>query len=146
MSFVQARCPSCSAVIQVPDDRERANCMYCGASLMAQAAIALLGGPNPKDTLAVAMQLIRARDFKQADDKLNRVLEYSPKNSDAWAAKAYIALNPDVRDVKNGQELLLRILSAFSLSEIARIVGYQPRTSKASGCWRLASTSTGDPH
>jgi hypothetical protein len=112
MSFVQGKCPSCSAVIQVPADRERAICMYCGTSLTTQAAISLLGGPNPKDTLALALQLLRARDFRQADEKLNRVLEWNPKNSDAWAAKAYISINPDLNDIKTAQDLLTRIFSA----------------------------------
>jgi hypothetical protein len=113
MSFVPAKCPSCSAIIQVPADRERAVCMFCGTSLMTQAAISFLGGPNPKDTLAVALQLLTARDFMQAEEQLNRVLEYNPKSPDAWAAKAYRSLNPDISSVKSTEELCARILAAF---------------------------------
>jgi hypothetical protein len=118
MSFVPAKCPSCSAIIQVPADRERAVCMFCGTSLMTQAAISFLGGPNPKDTLTVALQLLTARDFKQADEQLNRVLEYNPKHPDAWAAKAYISLNPDISSVKSDSDLCSRILAAFRQGEL----------------------------
>lgn len=118
VSFVPAKCPSCSAQIQVPDDRERANCMYCGATLLTRTAISLLGGPSQKDILNLAFQLLEARDFKQADDKLNYILEYNPKDSNAWAAKAYISLNPELRDVRTWHELFHRMSSGYEQANV----------------------------
>jgi len=39
MAFVAAKCPSCNAAIQVPDEVESVFCAYCGTQIKTKAAI-----------------------------------------------------------------------------------------------------------
>jgi ribosomal protein S27AE len=90
MAFKAAQCPSCGANIQVPDDRDRANCMYCGSSISVKEAIAAAGLPNSADILKVAMDFIDSGNSQEANQQITRVLEYEPDNPVAWLCKAAV--------------------------------------------------------
>ena len=40
MGFKEGRCPKCHELIQVPEDRDRILCMYCGQEIETEAAVA----------------------------------------------------------------------------------------------------------
>ena len=50
MTLVPAKCPKCSASIQVPNEIETASCMYCGSSISVRDALSSMPttGPDAK--------------------------------------------------------------------------------------------------
>jgi tetratricopeptide (TPR) repeat protein len=85
--FVAAKCPSCGGDLQVPDDRDHVKCMYCGGAVIIRQAIQLASGVNVPNLMALAGAAAAAQNPKEAYDYYTKVLEYDPRNSEAWFGK-----------------------------------------------------------
>lgn len=90
MSFEAAKCTGCGGNIQVPNEVEFANCMYCGAHIRVRDALNLVAGPNPTVMLGLARTAIEAGQALEAEDLFRRVLEVDPTNVDAWLGRGEI--------------------------------------------------------
>lgn len=92
MSFVPARCPSCSRDIQVPNDLALAKCMFCGTDISIAEAINLVSPKNEHGNgLAIADAAYEAGNLPEAYSYYNKVLEADSKNIKAWIGKGKAA-------------------------------------------------------
>lgn len=92
MSFVPARCPSCSRDIQVPSELALVKCMFCGADVKIPDAIKLLSPKNNSGHgLAIADAAYEAGNLQEAYDFYNKALELDSKNVLAWIGKGKAA-------------------------------------------------------
>jgi len=96
MSFEAAKCPSCNASIQVPSDREKAVCMFCGNILVVKEAIQRLkvelGGPvvvdqNIETLLKSAHGFIQLEKWDEAKKKFDAVVELDSTDYRGWWGK-----------------------------------------------------------
>jgi len=127
MAFKAAQCPNCGGNIQVPDDRDRANCMYCGSSISVKEAVSAAGLPDAKNILSVAIKFIDSGNLGEADAQLTRVLEYESDNRIAWLCKAAVSANPAIvaslisHSIDSAIKLMDSFLNRAACSEIADV-------------------------
>jgi predicted RNA-binding Zn-ribbon protein involved in translation (DUF1610 family) len=75
MPFEAAKCPSCGAAIQVPNEMVQARCVYCGSTLIVRDAIQRLkieisGHVNVAGLSSVENDLERARQSMAVKEQL----------------------------------------------------------------------------
>lgn len=87
MAFVPATCPQCGGDLQVPDDRETVNCMYCGTKIKVREAIKIDSGPSTADLLDLARHALESENASEANRLAARALERDPRNVEAWMLK-----------------------------------------------------------
>jgi len=94
MSYKAAKCPSCGASIQAPEDTEKFYCAYCGNMVIAQAAIAY-GKVEVAGTVATAektsakyidraLKFLDLEDYNQAQSILDEASKLYPENYEIW--------------------------------------------------------------
>ncbi len=54
MTFKPAQCPNCGGALQLPDDRNTVNCMYCGVTIVVRGAIQAAAMGTVKNSLQIA--------------------------------------------------------------------------------------------
>lgn len=91
MAFRPANCPNCGGALQLPDDRETVNCMYCGTPIIVHEVIRVQMKVNTKSLLELGRVAAKARNHQEAYDYFTRVLEYELDNVEAWIGKACAA-------------------------------------------------------
>lgn len=83
--FKLAKCPSCGGSLQVPEDRARVKCMYCGNDIVVKEAVAAaVVGVNLEALKELARTAAAGADHAGARKYWTRVLELDPKNHEAW--------------------------------------------------------------
>lgn len=96
MSFEAAKCPSCNASIQVPSDREKAVCMFCGNILVVKDAIQKLkvelNGPivvdsNIETIIKSAHGFITLKKWDDAMRLFEKVIEQDSTDYRGWWGK-----------------------------------------------------------
>jgi len=96
MSFEAAKCPTCGWSIQVPTDREKARCMYCGNELSVKEAIQKLkvelNGPIVVDTnietiLRSANGFLKLEKWDDARKLFEKVIEQDSTDYRGWWGK-----------------------------------------------------------
>lgn len=90
MPLVAAKCPGCGAAIQLPSERQNANCMYCGISVLVEQAVnlAISSGPSAQALVDLGESSLLARREEEAYSYFSRALESDANNSAAWLGKA----------------------------------------------------------
>jgi hypothetical protein len=95
MPFEAARCPACGGSIQVPTERETANCMYCGTKIVVREAIAsqrievsgrvtLAGVATADNDVERADQCMMAKDYPSAYQYFCAAIDKHASNYAAW--------------------------------------------------------------
>jgi DNA-directed RNA polymerase subunit RPC12/RpoP len=56
MTFKAAKCPNCGGALQLPDDRTKVKCMYCGVDVIVREAVQLAAGRVKASTPAQPVQ------------------------------------------------------------------------------------------
>ena len=108
MKFLAAKCPACNGELQVPDDRDFVKCMYCGVDVKVREAINLKRDINIPNLLILASISLKSKNFQEAYNYYNRILESDVSNCDAWFGKgeAVGGLLLNLKSVDN-QEMLV---------------------------------------
>jgi len=91
MNFLAARCPACNGELQVPDDRDFVKCMYCGVDVKVRETINLkldINIPNILTLLNLANTSLKSKNYQEAYNYYNKILESDVSNYDAWFGKA----------------------------------------------------------
>ena len=83
MPFVSIKCPSCSANIQMLDDRKSVLCSYCG-SLIHYEEMSRTGQVNIDSMLDCAETFERLGQPDEAYQKYREAIEISPSDWRAW--------------------------------------------------------------
>ena len=92
--FVPAQCPSCGGALQVPDNREKVLCMYCGTTIMLYQK----GNSTTARTSHITHLLNSARTELQRQNSakaynyFQQAVEEDPQNIEAWLGRAVSCL------------------------------------------------------
>ena len=117
MIFIAAKCPSCGGDLQIPDDRDFINCMYCTSLIKVRDAILLKPDINTENLLEIAFEAVKQRNFEEAVDYANKVLETNVKNRLAWWVKAVACISSSNGEIYKMREGLAYSLKAYNLSD-----------------------------
>ena len=105
MEFKAAKCPSCGGDLQLPTDKERVKCMYCGNDVVIKQAIAASSGINPSSVRELALAAYQSKNYESSLQKWDQILSVDSNNAEAWLYRGLAVLqmsellslwNPDV--------------------------------------------------
>lgn len=88
MEFKPAQCPSCGGSLQLPDDRQSVNCIYCGGRVIVHDAIQAAASASIPNLLKLATAAAQSQNHQEAYHYYTKALELDAYNSEAWAGKA----------------------------------------------------------
>ncbi len=82
------KCPSCGAVLELPDNLRIAHCVYCGTKVILEQN----GTAEELQSLNRALELCKvaldAKNYEEALRYANTILEIDPSNVEGWINKA----------------------------------------------------------
>jgi tetratricopeptide (TPR) repeat protein len=86
--FITLLCPSCNGQLELPDNLGVTHCMYCGTKIILQP----LDAPKEKRAIERYKELcntaIKSKNYAEAIQYSNNMLELDPKDIGAWIDKA----------------------------------------------------------
>jgi len=141
--FIAAKCPSCGGDLQVPDNREQVKCMYCGGTVIIRQAIQLASGVNVPNLMALAKSALGAQNHKEAYDYYTKVLEYDPRNSEAWFGKGESAGWMSTVAQLRTQEMIAALTNAINYAAASDKAAWQRRcgesiTAVSAACYSVS--------
>jgi tetratricopeptide (TPR) repeat protein len=113
MEFKAAICPNCGGELKLPDDKKVLKCMYCGKDIVVEEAINK-AQPSLENYLILARTAKAAKNYKEAHDYYNKVLEIDESNYESWLGKAESAGWQGTVQDPNVQELITNLEKAIS--------------------------------
>ena len=126
MGFVKVSCPSCGGDVELSGDREYGFCTFCGSKIVRdkilvehKGNISLDGVANEKTLLERAFLFIEGKDFINAQNYFERVLDINPRCSKAYMGKLMCRLC-----VTNIQDLGLQIIPLETYQEYSLAVRF----------------------
>jgi predicted RNA-binding Zn-ribbon protein involved in translation (DUF1610 family) len=139
MPFEAAKCPSCGAAIQVPNEMVQARCVYCGSTLIVRDAIQRLkieisghvnvaGLSSVENDLERARQSMAVKDFAHAYKYYCSAVDKQANNYIAWRG-CLMAATGNLSAVDLTQVSVDGLMGLKSL--IDNCVYYVPREQKA---------------
>ena len=100
MALISLKCPQCGGEIQLDDIREIGFCMYCGNKVVVQEAVkrqvVLDESHKIEGWVALGHDTLRSRNYLDAEQYANKIIEIDFKNPDAWYIKGCCAINEQV--------------------------------------------------
>lgn len=82
-SMIKLTCPSCNGTLELPDNMDIAHCLYCGTKILLRE-----NSGKIKNFIELSKIALDAKNYKEALEYCNKVLEIDPNNVDAWIDKA----------------------------------------------------------
>lgn len=109
MRFVKVSCPSCGGDVELSEDREFGFCTFCGSKIIRdkilvehKGNISLDGVANERSLLERAFLFMESKDFINAQNYFERVLDINPRCSKAYMGKLMCKLCvADIQDLGN---------------------------------------------
>jgi len=92
MPFVKVKCTSCGGEIQLDDEKESGFCLYCGTKVIYKEAIQkieLVNLPKVENLMKLAIAAFTGRNYVEAIEYYNRVLELDGENWEAILYKGF---------------------------------------------------------
>lgn len=90
MKFVAAKCPNCSASIQVDEDTRQCFCQFCGSQIFVEEAIQMIKGTvqidfkNQIDNFLIrANEFMEQKRYSDAEIYFNKILDIDATNKEA---------------------------------------------------------------
>jgi len=90
VDFVAAKCPQCSANLQVPRNCDIVKCMYCGGDIVIKQA-AKRNTIDTNNLNELGWDAINAGNYVEAYRYFTKVVERDPNHSNAWIGKGIAA-------------------------------------------------------
>lgn len=126
MGFIKVSCPSCGGDVELSEDRESGFCTFCGSKIVRdkilvehKGNISLDGVANEKSLLERALLFMESKDFINAQNYFERVLDINPRCSRAYMGKLMCKLC-----VTNIQDLGLQIIPLETYKEYSLAVRF----------------------
>jgi hypothetical protein len=91
MYLLSAKCPNCSAILNVPLHQEMFKCEYCGGTIITSDLDEYKNMPNGKKYLNLANTYYDINNFKKALFYYDKSLECEPNNPFAWYGKSRVS-------------------------------------------------------
>ena len=109
------KCPSCSANLQVPDDVEFVVCEYCETTIKVREIIRTETDYDVPEWMKIADNAYKGRNYDQAYDYYNMVLEKEAFHPEAWIGKGLSAGRLSEDDELRFDEMLQ--LASYGISK-----------------------------
>jgi tetratricopeptide (TPR) repeat protein len=82
--MIVLKCPSCNGDLELPDNLEVAHCLYCGTKILLKESNS---STNIKQYIELSKAALSAKNYREAIEYCNKVLEIDSNNIDAWIDK-----------------------------------------------------------
>jgi len=109
MTLVAAKCPQCGSAIQLPDEVEKANCMYCGTTLMVKETLKQNenSGPDAMRLVELGETSLEASRNEEAYNYFTRAIEAKSELASPWFGKAKASWGLATLDDTRKDEIVL---------------------------------------
>lgn len=87
-SGIVLKCPSCGSPMGEPDDTGLVQCRYCGTSVTYSPPARKVAQKNIERYLELCRLALKGRNFQEALQYSNKILEIDPENASGWKIKA----------------------------------------------------------
>lgn len=87
MSLKAIRCPNCGGDIEVSQEKDFANCDYCGGIISVRDSIKIVTNINTGNLHELARNALQVGNFGESYNFFNKVLEIDINNLEAWIGK-----------------------------------------------------------
>lgn len=91
MVFKPANCPNCGGSLQIPDDRDTVNCMYCNTTIVVKEVLKVAIKSNLQNLFRLADAASEAGNYDESYNYYTQILEEDGNNSKAWFGKGVAA-------------------------------------------------------
>lgn len=92
MEFKQAKCPSCGAGLQIPQDRPNWHCGYCGNDFVVTDSLSTAISENKDSLRELARAASDAENYDEAIKIWTKILSNDSKDAEAWFKKGMAEL------------------------------------------------------
>lgn len=89
--IIAVKCPSCSANLQIPDDVEFVSCEYCETSIKVRDVVRIETDYDVPEWIKIADNAYKGKNFEEAYEYYNMVLEKEAFRANAWIGKGFSA-------------------------------------------------------
>jgi DNA-directed RNA polymerase subunit RPC12/RpoP len=100
MTLIALKCPQCGGEIQLDNVKEIGFCMYCGSKVVLQEALShqvRIDESHKKDAwITLAYDNLRSRNYIDAEQYANKIIEVDLKSPDAWYVKGCCAIREQI--------------------------------------------------
>lgn len=114
MELVAAKCPSCGADIQVPNNKDFAFCTFCGSNVKVRESVIMKSDVDTDNLLSLGNVELTAKDYNEAMDYFTRVLEADGKNHRAWLGRGQSTIRKSNTGVKLYEEAFVYFENALN--------------------------------
>lgn len=90
MKFIAVKCPSCKGELHIPDDKDIIICMYCGTKIKVREAFQESLNNNNPNLIKLIEEAIKNKNFIEAYEYCNKLLEADFTNYLIWCYKAIV--------------------------------------------------------
>lgn len=112
MELVAAKCPSCGAGIQVPNNKDFAFCTFCGSNVKVRESVIMKSDVDTDNLVALGNVELQAKDYNEAMDYFTRVLEVDGKDHRAWLGRAQATIRKSKSELKLYEEAFVYFQNA----------------------------------
>ena len=127
-------CPTCGGHLELPDNLELAHCMYCGSKILVQDNDISKDSLDLKRFRELYKTSFDAKNYNEAIQYCNKVLEIYPKDIDAWIAKAISTFKLSTIENNRFEEAMKYLEKATTISpNDDRILNAQSTLKKLQG-------------
>ena len=112
MELVAAKCPSCGADIQVPNNKDFAFCTFCGSNVKVRESVIMKSDVDTDNLVALGNVELQAKDYNEAMDYFTRVLEVDGKDHRAWLGRAQATIRKSKSELKLYEEAFVYFQNA----------------------------------
>jgi tetratricopeptide (TPR) repeat protein len=110
--MIKLNCPSCGGVLEIPDNLGIVHCLYCGAKILLDQDDSARKQLDLQKYVELRKISISAKNYKDAIDYCNKILEIDFRNIDTWIDKAIATFwrTAGLRLIKSGYEEAIEYL------------------------------------
>jgi hypothetical protein len=115
--IIAVKCPSCSANLQIPDDVEFVTCEYCDTSIKVRDYIRVETDYDVPEWIKIADNAYRGRNYEEAYEYYNMVLEKEAFRANAWIGKGYSAGRLSEENEMRFDEMIQLVTYGLSITD-----------------------------
>jgi len=113
MAFKPINCPHCNEELQIPDNKERVNCMFCQEEIIVKEVLKEDTGNKLEHLFVLADSALEGDNFPEAHKYFSQILELDSTNPRAWFGKG---LSSGLQSVGNINEMIIAFKNAIKFT------------------------------
>jgi len=115
--IIAVKCPSCNANLNIPDDVEFVICEYCETSIKVRDVVRIETDYDVPEWIKIADNAYRGRNFEEAYEYYNMVLEKESYRANAWIGKGLSAGRLSEENELRFDEMIQLITYGLSITD-----------------------------